>query len=947
MADTAPDERAPLGARRARARTWDRKDPQAGAPSGPRQRTAVVTVHGVADQAPGDTVRTLASLLTTRPPDGVRYSEAASDCLMLQVPPLEGSVPAMPDPHETPPPMKALRQSLRSDFLRPGWLDRAAQGERQGAVRAQVASYEASVTTSPAAEAPPPTRTHERPDLGLAFTDYLLFKAQRGGTAAETYECRRIWLTRTDASGAPGDNARRIDFHEMYWADLSRLSSSLPPILTELFTILFRMSKLARDTIDHARKGAEVARASPAVRQGWRRLSRLQTALDWGFAHLLANLFLQSVLTGLFIVLMSVLNGGVGAGSGEGGSTANSAKLALAVAGPVLAAWWLAYRWVRSWPARTVLVLEAALAGTVLYLGYATPWVLGLALLTALAVACDAGLRVADRRFVSTRQIGLVFLAMSYGIIAAAMWDAPPVFPPAQDPPGFGPAPPTPPEHDVWVWWTRAALRAFEVSLLGSYLWWGVAAFMLLFWIVRGMRQARLGPQARASITTARLGLCVSLTSFTAVGMVIWATSHQVLENAAGKWGYRPWLFELQQEVAADFWGFQLLLEPLSARVLPAESFLTLRYVYSTASFCAVALLLFALILYILAMLVPSVLAELERDIGSPGDLGRWLTDSYERLEGFVSLVALVSAAVGIVIGLLLLIEATQLFAPFFIAELKLLLIIGGLQSQAMLAPFVTGSVSALGALSLLGRTLSKYAPWLRAPLDAMLDIDNYLREFPRGAIPRARIFARYVALLEHLKEQGATRVVIVAHSQGTVITTDLLRYLAYRARCGDGSRAAVLGQWLDQVEVHLFTAGSPLRQLYAARFPELYRWVLEGPKLGDLGLDRWTNVFTAGDYVGRWIWHPAPEGIQRTASFYDAGAVALDDPPRKDLCVGGGAHTHYFDPDPGSDEVARCIDELIRPSTPPAPPQPRPGDAHREQRQPHQARDHAIGQPE
>ena len=89
MADTAPDERDPLGARRARVRTWERKSFPAQAPSRPRQRTAVVTVHGVADQAPGDTVRTLAALLTTRPPDGVRYSEAASDCLMLQVPPLE------------------------------------------------------------------------------------------------------------------------------------------------------------------------------------------------------------------------------------------------------------------------------------------------------------------------------------------------------------------------------------------------------------------------------------------------------------------------------------------------------------------------------------------------------------------------------------------------------------------------------------------------------------------------------------------------------------------------------------------------------------------------------------------------------------------------------------------------------------------------------------------
>jgi hypothetical protein len=158
------------------------------------------------------------------------------------------------------------------------------------------------------------------------------------------------------------------------------------------------------------------------------------------------------------------------------------------------------------------------------------------------------------------------------------------------------------------------------------------------------------------------------------------------------------------------------------------------------------------------------------------------------------------------------------------------------------------------------------------------------------------------------------TRVVIVSHSQGTVITADLLRYLAYRGRRGGDNRAAVLGQWLEEIEVHLFTAGSPLRQLYAARFPDLYRWVLDGPELRELGVDKWTNVFTAGDYVGRWIWQPKPEGAQREPAFYEPGAVALDDPPRKEICIGSGAHTHYFDPDPGSDVVARCIDELIRP---------------------------------
>ena len=61
--------------------------------------------------------------------------------------------------------------------------------------------------------------------------------------------------------------------------------------------------------------------------------------------------------------------------------------------------------------------------------------------------------------------------------------------------------------------------------------------------------------------------------------------------------------------------------------------------------------------------------------------------------------------------------------------------------------------------------------------------------------------------------------------------------------------------------DVRLLTAGCPLRQLYAARFPTLYRWVLRkdgvfcGPRAEDIGVRQWLNAFTSGDYVGRWLW--------------------------------------------------------------------------------------------
>ncbi|WP_431263653.1 hypothetical protein ACQ859_27565 [Roseateles chitinivorans] len=845
---------------------------------------AVVAVHGVADQATGATVHALAALLTARPPGQVRYRDGTCDCLLLQVPVLEGCVPAACDPGERPSPMTALRQSLRSDFQRTGWMDASAQGDGQD--RAKALHYQATIRSAHAAKGAtsqaPGDPLKGEPDLGIAFTDYLLFKAQRGRAGTDAVESQRIRMTREDPQAR---TSQQVDLHEMYWADLSRLSSALPSILTELFTILFRLSKLARDTIDQARHAADAAGAPAGIRRGWARLSWLQTALDWSFAHLLSQLFLQALLLGTFIVVMSVLN------DDPRGETAERVRTLLAVGLPALGFWWLIYRHVRSMPGRGLLLLAAGGAAFVLKL-FAAAWVLGLLVLAALALLCDAGLTLADRRFVATRLIGRVFLAASLVTIAAVML-------------GF------PPWQDLWIWWTAAALRAFELMLMGTYVWWIAAAALLVPWTWYGVRQAGLGDAARASVATARLGLFVSVTSFTAVGMVIWAAGHQVLERAAGKWGYRPWLFDLQFEVATDTWGFQHRAADL-VRALPAESFLTLRYVYSTATFFLVAMLLLALVAYVLVSLLPSVLAELQRGVGTAGNLGRWLTGGYERLEDFIALLAIASALATTYIGGVYLLDLLRLVPPFTAADLKQAITGTGFASQSLLAPFVIGSVSALGALTLFGRTLSKYAPWLRAPLDAMLDVDNYLREFPRNAIPRARIFARYVALLEHLKRDGASRVVIVSHSQGTVITADLLRYLTYRAMRDPASRAGQLGQWLQDIEVHLFTAGSPLRQLYAARFPDLYHWVRTGPSLDELGIDRWTNTFAAGDYVGRWIWEPASPSAEQQPGFYSAGAAVLDVPPRKDLCVGAGAHTHYFDAD--SALVAKCIDELIRP---------------------------------
>jgi len=76
------------------------------------------------------------------------------------------------------------------------------------------------------------------------------------------------------------------------------------------------------------------------------------------------------------------------------------------------------------------------------------------------------------------------------------------------------------------------------------------------------------------------------------------------------------------------------------------------------------------------------------------------------------------------------------------------------------------------------------------------------------------------------------------------------------------------------------------------------------------MGIARWVNVYRSGDYVGRALWRPArecEECIYRPAPPDAATRFVGDAPPvtyvsedahrsRRELCIGRGAHTHYWD---------------------------------------------------
>jgi hypothetical protein len=223
----------------------------------------------------------------------------------------------------------------------------------------------------------------------------------------------------------------------------------------------------------------------------------------------------------------------------------------------------------------------------------------------------------------------------------------------------------------------------------------------------------------------------------------------------------------------------------------------------------------------------------------------------------------------------------------------------------AMLGTFGSGAVLvaigkwlAGGAVTItaLGARFTQTFGKLRVALDAVLDIDNYFRDPHDHRPPRARIFSRYAALLDYVRLRGYSRVVIVAHSQGTVISADLLHYL---------QRTARLRPLTGALPLALVTVGSPLRDLYAARFPLLYRWMGvrptsfsdAGPAAAQLGLAQWVNAYRSGDYVGRAIWTPPGDDSEFRVAGLDAqGQVtAARAGDRVEFCLGTGAHTHYF----------------------------------------------------
>jgi hypothetical protein len=247
------------------------------------------------------------------------------------------------------------------------------------------------------------------------------------------------------------------------------------------------------------------------------------------------------------------------------------------------------------------------------------------------------------------------------------------------------------------------------------------------------------------------------------------------------------------------------------------------------------------------------------------------------------------------------------------------------------------------GTFAIFGAAVAAIVRYGSLILRAVLDVDTYLRTSPADATPRAQIVERYVSTLRYLAGyrdadgRGYDSVVIVAHSLGALISGDLLRFLY-----SDGDpQLAAFGlsgnQQPGTIPITLLTMGNPTRQLLNRFFPYLYDWVRAEPDNGlhplpdpgtvppiaipthalpdprELGVARWLNTYRSGDYIGRSLW--LEEWYRRTDGKPDDGRYPepihkVNGDLRTEMCIGAGAHTHYWDDT--APDVAELLNSLI-----------------------------------
>jgi hypothetical protein len=392
--------------------------------------------------------------------------------------------------------------------------------------------------------------------------------------------------------------------------------------------------------------------------------------------------------------------------------------------------------------------------------------------------------------------------------------------------------------------------------------------------------------ELRSTVNTALLTACLPAPLFLTMVLCLWALFANSFADSLDSVSFEPWCKFLFSDGANGAGSAASFVSALINESVPGFA------LYVAVMVLAAALVVWGTLPSAFAEVFPPDRAK-ARQLTPSQSLGIWLNSGFRAIDlaGFL-------AGVGFFIVLPLGVAAN--FRPGL--HDALLRIVGngaGMSFMDIAGLAIGGStVGFLAATKLFASSFSGFFQRLRVVVDTVLDVDNWLRERPIGSTVRLKIFARYASLLRHIAAQGYDRILIVSHSQGTVVTTDAFRYLQ-----------TLPGGLLSRLPpCRLLTMGSPLRQLYAWRLPSLYGWAIgappgTGPMPGDCGFAKWNNAYGSGDYVGRNLW---PTAFPFVPGSFKAPILPYN---YSEFCIGAAAHTHYFDE--GNEEVGECIHAL------------------------------------
>jgi len=912
--------------------------------SNPVPRVAVIGVHGVAHHDPGATANAMADLLLSLPAsdhDAPRYYGSFRSS-GIQVP-LQRLRVRSADTIRTP-----TRLAKTFAFLQERSSDLAYMGTQHAALS--------------------PGQNIARGSSGREYMR-LLLQDYAGGANGDAYVTTRLEGDR--APNAPG-GAAEAHIYEVLWADLARPTNSFLSFLLSLFQLILHLGSLSRLAID----------SGAAENSGWKwrtycsmqryAVRMLQIPIPVIKVILLIALFscvpalLQSTQDEPWFPL--VLGGVAGL---VATLLINRYKSGTVTISPIL------------WTLRAIFPVAAGVALAALILKIPSAFPNALSAFECWLIMGAALLYYVLKKYEDVRKgvqiIGWLLLGLSLAMFSTYL------VVPAMNAGSV-------PQATLWtVTWILAALRASWMLLFG----FSFAALVLgsLAWRSIPETQPDRRARARAAVRTSRFALALPSLLFLLVTTLLWTGMFSIARGIqepffearflslppGGRWLARyhlvpdPEKTKSKTEKICDKDSNPSCLKTNLARVEPLApeayrelvptndskgqlsqvhpipdgkpdnarpEYLKDILVWSVGTGFPLTLILFGLALFLLFWwALPGVLTE-KFPLRGQAEPPRTSTNAESvRLGTWLSR------------GL----DATSMITFLFWCAIFLVptIYVWGLDQPSWLGSATRYIVQSFAA-SVSAAALAIVVKYGSPVLSAILDVDTYLRASPEKATPRAKIAERYVSLLRYITRyrsadgRGYDSVVIVAHSLGTLISADLLRFLK---EVGDPELAALglAGRKVanqGNVAIRLLTMGSPIRQLLNRFFPYLYDWVRDQPDNGlrplpdpakppapmpspakpwapiapdalpdpaDLGVTEWVNTYRSGDYVGRSLWldewycrtmGPADQG-EYPQPIYKATAGA-----RSEACIGAGAHTHYWDDT--APDVAELLDQLI-----------------------------------